>query len=370
MKVRATAAALMIVPMVAASGSATASAAGTPRTVSAPITRYSSAPSVTLDGAGANSVDIFYSTVFAQYEKANPNVTINYSPAGSSVGVTDIEQGTVNFGDSEVPMASSDLAKAKGNILQLPVDLGGVAISYNVPGAPDGLKLSGPVLADIFDGTVTNWDSPEIAKVTGDSKLPNLPIIPVHRSDSSGPGWDLDEYLIQTDGTWVKKIGTTSPSKSWPLPKVGVGEDLNTGVATYIAQTAGSIGYVEYAYAREAKFDNAALQNLAGKFVAPDFQAIEAAGKKAIKLSWSNFNIIDVPGTTCYPLANFSWALIAQKQQDVATGQALKALFTYVVTTGQKDANYLGYAQLPAKAVSLAKLTLSELEDANGSPIS
>ena len=110
---------------------------------------------------------------------------MNYSPAGSSVGVTDIQQGTVNFGDTEIPMSAKDLAKAKGTVLQIPVDLGGVAISYNVAGAPKGLKLDGPTLARIFDGTITNWDSPVIAAVTGDKRLPNLAIVPVHRADSS-----------------------------------------------------------------------------------------------------------------------------------------------------------------------------------------
>ena len=135
---------------------------------------------------------------------------MNYSPAGSSVGVTDIQQGTVNFGDTEIPMSAKDLAKAKGKVLQIPVDLGGVAISYNVAGAPKGLKLDGPTLARIFDGTITNWDSPVIAAVTGDKRLPNLAIVPVHRADSSGPGWDLDEYLIKTSPVWVAKTGTPS----------------------------------------------------------------------------------------------------------------------------------------------------------------
>ena len=130
---------------------------------------------------------------------------MNYSPAGSSVGVTDIQQGTVNFGDTEIPMSAKDLAKAKGTVLQIPVDLGGVAISYNVAGAPKGLKLDGPTLARIFDGTITNWDSPVIAAVTGDKRLPNLAIVPVHRADSSGPGWDLDEYLIKTSPVWVPR---------------------------------------------------------------------------------------------------------------------------------------------------------------------
>lgn len=372
MSKRATAAALLTVPLTVACGLGTAGAA-TRAPVSPTVKAHSSTQDITLNGAGANSVAPFYDTVFAQYEKVTPGVTINYAPAGSSVGVKDIEEGTVNFGDSEIPMAAADLQVAQtnvGNVLQLPVDLGGVAISYNVPGLKGGLQLNGEVLADIFDGRVTNWDNPEIKAVSHVKDLPNLPIVPVHRSDSSGPGWDLDQYLIDTSGNWVKAIGTTTPSKSWPLPNVGIGQALNTGVATYISQTKGAIGFVEYAYARKARFTNVALRNASGQFVQPDFQALEAAGRGATHLSWSNFNIINEKGNNVYPLANFSWALIAQKQSNAATASALKALFTYVTTTGQKYANYLGYANLPKIAVTIGRLTLSELKGPNGSPVS
>ncbi len=204
---------------------------------------YASSRSITLDGAGANSIDPFFQSVFYNYHQKYSNVTVNYSPAGSSVGISDIQQNTVAFGDTEVPMASKDLALAKGTVLQIPVDLGGVAISYNVPGAPKGLKLDASALAAIFEGVITNWDSPALASVTGVNNLPNLPIVPVHRADSSGPGWDLDDYLIQNSSSWVSKIGTSTPSKSWPLPKVGVGGQLNSGVASFIAQRPGAIGY-------------------------------------------------------------------------------------------------------------------------------
>ena len=151
---------------------------------------------VTLDGAGANSIAPFFEKVFYDYEQLHSNVTVNYSPAGSSVGIKDIQENTVDFGDSEIPMSPSALAAAKGGaVLQVPVELGGVAISYNLPGVGGGLRLDGPTLAAIFDGTITNWDDPAIAKVSGASNLPDLAIVPVHRADSSGPGWDLDQYL-------------------------------------------------------------------------------------------------------------------------------------------------------------------------------
>lgn len=329
----------------------------------------STAASVSLSGAGANSINPFFQKVFYEYSQANPKTTVSFSPAGSSVGISDVEQNTVDYGDSEIPMAAKDLAKAPGPVLQVPVDLGGVAISYNIAGVASGLKLDGPTLAGIFDGSITNWDSPQIASVSGVSNLPNLAIVPVHRADSSGPGWDLDDYLIKTVPAWVAKIGTTKASKTWPLAKVGLGEQLNSGVATYISQTRGAIGYVEYGYALQAKFTNAALLNKAGSYVAPSQQSIAAAGSQASGLSSTKFSIIDEPGAGTYPLANFSWTLLYQKQSNQTKGIALGKLFDWVVTSGQPYASSLGYAPLPANVVALAVATLEKLQTSSGGPL-
>jgi phosphate transport system substrate-binding protein len=359
---RATVAALALV-MPLAVGTSIAAGQDRPAAREAGASRQA----ITLDGAGANSIDPFFSAVFYKYHKQYPNVTINYSPAGSSVGVSDIEQNTVAFGDSEIPMATKDLAKAKGTVLQFPVDLGGVAISYNVPGAPKGLRLDGSTLAAIFEGVITNWDSPALAQVTGVSNLPNLPIVAVHRADSSGPGWDVDDYLIQNSSSWVAKTGTSVPSKSWPFSKVGVGEQLNSGVASLIAQTPGAIGFVEYGYALQAGFTNAAIRNSAGDYVTPSATSIGQAGLQgAKKLSSSNFDIIDEPGAASYPLANFSWTLLYQKQANPNTGVALQRLFTYVITTGQLQAAKLGYAPLPLSVVAVSKSTLAKVENSAG----
>jgi phosphate transport system substrate-binding protein len=372
MSKRAVAAAAVVLLVPLASGASAGAQAQAPRVaaVKANGKKAPKAPKVTLDGAGANSIDPFFEALFYAYHKADPNVTVNYDPAGSSVGVTDIEKGTVNFGDSEIPMSSSALAKAKGTVLQVPVDLGGVAISYNVPGAPKDLKMDGPLLADIFDGAVTNWDSPEIASETGVSNLPNLPIIPVHRSDTSGPGWDLDEYLIETAPSWVSSIRTSKASTAWPI-MLGVGEDLNSGVATYITQTPGTIGFLSEGYALQAGFTNAAIENPAGNFIIPSEPSLVEAGADATTLSSTDFSIINVkgPAGTAYPIANFSWTLLYQKQSNLATGEALKALFTYVVTTGQSQATALGYAPMPRNVVALAESTLDQLETSAGKPL-
>jgi phosphate transport system substrate-binding protein len=367
MKRRVAVAALaLVVPLAAGTSIAVAQNRPAARVV------HESRQAITLDGAGANSIEPFFQAVFYQYHQKYSNVTVNYSPAGSSVGISDIQQNTVAFGDTEVPMAATDLAKAKGAVLQVPVDLGGVAISYNVPGAPKGLRLDGSTLAAIFEGVITNWDSPAIANVTGDSNLPNLPIVPVHRADSSGPGWDLDDYLIQNSSSWVSKTGTSDPSKTWPLAKVGVGAQLNSGVASYIAQKPGAIGFVEYGYSLAAGFTNAAIRNKAGDYVTPSASSIGQAGLRGASsgLSATNFNIIDEPGAGSYPLANFSWTLLYQKQANANTGVALQRLFTYVITTGQLQAAKLGYAPLPLSVVGISKSTLAKVENSAGKPLS
>ncbi len=326
-------------------------------------------PAFKLAGAGANSIQPFFTRVFYYYSQANKAVSINYSPAGSSVGVTDIEQNTVNFGDSEIPIKAPATGVA-GNILQVPVDLGGVALSYNLPGVPGGLKLDGPTLAGIFLGKITQWNDAAISALNPGVSLPSNAIVPVHRADSSGPGYDLDQYLITTGGSaWTGSPAGTTPSTKWPITNVGIGEQLNTGVAGFIQQTPYSVGYVEYAYSLQAGFTNAALKNAAGSFVKPSQSSIAAAGAQASSLSASNFNIVNGPGATTYPLANFSWTLLYQKQANTNLGIVVGKLLDWVTTTGQQQAAALGYSPLPANVVSLAHQTLLTLQNSAGNPL-
>lgn len=328
-----------------------------------------STPALTLTGTGASSINPFFTRAFYDYKQANKGVSVNFSPSGSSVGVSDIQAGTVPFADSEIPIAAPATGTG-GAILQLPVDLGGVALSYNIPGLGTGLKLDGPALAGIFLGTITKWNDPAITALNAGLRLPNLSIVPVHRADSSGPGYDLDQYLIDVGGpAWTAKVATTTPSTHWPLANVGVGEQLNTGVASYIGQTAGAIGYVEYAYALQAGYHNAALKNAAGSFVAPSQASIAAAGAQATSLSAAAFNIVNGSGAGTYPVANFSWTLLYQKQATTNQGIVLGKLFDWVTTTGQKSAGSLGYSPLPANAVTLAHQTLLMLQTSSGQAI-
>jgi phosphate transport system substrate-binding protein len=330
-----------------------------------------STPAATLTGIGASSIEPFYGKVLYEYNALNHGVSVNFTGSGSGPGVTAIEQDTANFGQSEVPMTAAQLAASKGPVLEVPVDLGGVAISYHVSGV-SGLKLNGPVLAQIYLRQITNWNDPAIAALNPGVTLPNENIVPVFRSDTSGPGYDLDQYLIDTSPAWTTAIATSSPSTTWPSAGRATGdsgEDLNAGVASYIQETEGAIGYVEYSYALEANFSNAALLNQSGSYVTPSVSSIAAAGATASALSSTNFNIIYSAGGSSYPLANFSWALIYQKQPTTNTGIVLGKLFQWVTTSGQSYSSGLGYAPLPATAVSLAHSTLLGLQTSSGSPI-
>jgi phosphate transport system substrate-binding protein len=367
-----TAAAAQVTPTTAKAAATTTTTAAAPSTPGGSLSsNTTSTPATTLTGIGASSIQPFYGKVLYEYNQLNHGVSVNFTGSGSGPGVTAIEQDTANFGQSEVPMTAAQLAASKGPVLQVPVDLGGVAISYHVSGVA-GLKLNGPVLAQIYLRTITNWNDPAIAALNPGVNLPNENIVPVFRSDTSGPGYDLDQYLIDTSPAWTTAIGATAPSTTWPTAGRATGdsgEDLNAGVASYIQETEGAIGYVEYSYALEANFSNAALLNKNGSYVTPTVSSIAAAGATATALSSTNFNIIYSAGGSTYPLANFSWALIYQKQPTTNIGIVLGKLFQWVTTSGQSYSTGLGYAPLPAAAVSVAHSTLLGLQTSSGSPI-
>jgi phosphate transport system substrate-binding protein len=323
-------------------------------------------PAESLTAVGASSIQPFYGRVLYQYSQLNKGVSVNYSAAGSGPGVTAIEQNTANFGQSEIPMTAAQQAASQGAVLQVPVDLGGVAVSYNESCAGANLQLTGTQLAQIYLRQITNWNQLASACPTTDN------IVPVFRSDTSGPGYDLDQYLIDTSSAWTGAVGTTSASTTWPNAGRGSGtsgEQLNAGVATYIQQTQGAIGYVEYSYALEANFTNAALQSHDGTFVSPSITTIANAGAQATSLSPTNFNIVWGSGGQTYPLANFSWALMYQKQSNTNIGIVLGKLFQWVTTSGQSYSTGLGYAPLPAYAASQAHQTLLGLQTSSGQPI-
>ena len=225
-----------------------------------------SAPAGTLTGAGSTFDQPLFTKAFYTLNKADNGVTVNYASIGSGGGIAQFQANTVSFGASDVPMSPADIAKATGGqVLQVPVALGGVTVSYNVPGVKTGLKLTPAVLSGIFLGTIKTWNASQITKLNPKVKLPSNPITTVHRADGSGTTYIFTDYLSTVSPSWSTGPGT-GKSVSWPGGVAGQG---NEGVAGLIQQTPYSIGYVELAYALQNKFTYAAIQNSAGKYVLP-----------------------------------------------------------------------------------------------------
>ena len=324
----------------------------------AAVASTASAQSVSLTGAGATFPYPLYSKWFSDYA-AKTGVRINYQSIGSGGGIRQLQEQTVDFGASDAPMSDAELAKAKGGkVMHFPMTLGAVVVTYNVPGVPQGLKLSGAVLGDIFLGKITKWNDPRIAALNAGVSLPARDILVVHRSDGSGTSYIFTDYLSTVSPSWKAGPGT-GKEVQWP---VGLGGKGNEGVAGQVRQIAGSIGYVELAYARQNKLSYAAMQNATGAFVAPTIEAItEAAASAARKLGANTdyrVSIVNAPGKLSYPISSFTWLLVYEKMTDDTKARKLADFLKYALNDGQKAAPALDYAPLPA---NIAKQLASRL---------
>ncbi|MHB1311845.1 MAG: phosphate ABC transporter substrate-binding protein PstS [Gemmatimonadaceae bacterium] len=320
-----------------------------------------SAQSVSLTGAGATFPYPLYSKWFSDYA-ARTGVKINYQSIGSGGGIRQLQEQTVDFGASDAPMSDAELSKAKGGkVMHFPMTLGAVVVTYNVPGVPQGLKLSGAVLGDIFLGKITKWNDPRIAALNAGVKLPARDILVVHRSDGSGTSYIFTDYLSTVSPSWKSGPGT-GKEVQWP---VGLGGKGNEGVAGQVRQIAGSIGYVELAYARQNKLAYAEMQNATGAFVAPSIEAItEAAASAAKKLGKDTdyrVSIVNAPGKKSYPISSFTWLLIYEKMTDATKARKLADFVKYALFEGQKAAPALDYAPLPTNIAKQLELRLATL---------
>jgi phosphate transport system substrate-binding protein len=317
-----------------------------------------STPTANLTGAGSTFDQPFFTLAFYDYYKLNPDVTVAYASIGSGGGIAQFQANTVNFGASDVPMAASDLAKDTGGAaLQIPVALGGEAISYNLPGIKSGLHLTGSLLANIYLGKVKNWDNIAIKKLNPGVDLPNRGITVVHRSDGSGTTYIFTNYLAVVSKPWASGPGV-GKSPDWP---VGVGGKGNEGVAGEVADIKGSIGYVELDYALESKFTFAAMQNAAGKFVLPSIRTVAADAAENPNVTPTNFPIVNEPGAASYPISGYSWALVYVKQTNTDVAIALARVLDWLTHAGQADAQSLDYVPLPANIQALAQTDIAQI---------
>jgi phosphate transport system substrate-binding protein len=322
-----------------------------------------SSASLAITGAGSTFDAPFFTKAFYEYGNAHPGLRVDYAAIGSGGGIQQFQQGTVAFGATDVPMSSSEVAHTSGGpTLQVPVDLGGEAVAYNLAGVKVRLKMSGTILGDIFLGKIRQWNDPRIAGLNPGVRLPDEAITVVHRSDGSGTTYIFASYLADTSSAWARGPGV-SKSIAWPT---GVGGQGNAGVAGLVHEIPGAIGYVELAYAVEDHFSFFSLQNRAGNFITPSLATVAADAAHKSKVSATNFGIVDEPGANSYPIAGYSWLLLHQRATSVKSGQALQALFVWLTGQAQSIAGSLNYVPLPSGVRAEAHAMLAEMTGPGG----
>ncbi|HEX8848649.1 MAG TPA: phosphate ABC transporter substrate-binding protein PstS [Gemmatimonadaceae bacterium] len=317
------------------------------------------AQNVDLTGAGATFPYPLYSKWFDAYA-SKTGVKINYQSIGSGGGIRQLSEQTVDFGASDAPMKDDELAKAKGGaILHYPMTMGAVVITYNLPQVKRPLRLTGDVIADIYQGRITKWNDGRIAALNAGVALPNTDILVVHRSDGSGTSFIFTDYLATVSASWASGPGR-GKEVQWPT---GIGAKGNEGVAGQVSQMAGAIGYVELAYANQNKLAVAQLRNAAGNFVAPSTQSVTAAAAGVAKTLPANtdyrISIVNAPGKDAYPISSFTWILVYQNMADAAKAKKLHDFLRWAIHDGQRLAPALDYAPLPANVVKALDRRLS-----------
>jgi len=251
-------------------------------------------------------------------------------------------------------MSDENLAKGEGKILHIPVVAGGVALTYNLPGDPK-LKLDSDAIASIYLGKIKNWNDAKIAALNPGVTLPDLPVVPVHRSDGSGTTFILSDYLASVSTAWLDTVGKGMAVK-WP-GDVGLGAKGSEGVSGQVRQISGAIGYVELAYADKNKMAYADIKNAAGNFISPAPDSVSAALATATIPEDFRFSMVNAPGEKAYPIAGPSWVLVYEKQKNADNGKKLVAFLKWAITDGQKLSPALDYAPLP-EAVQQRELKL------------
>ena len=313
--------------------------------------------SLLINGAGATFPYPLYSKWFFDYQKVHADMKFNYQSIGSGGGIKQITAKTVDFGASDAPMSDYELTNLSEPILHIPTALGGVVLAYNLPDIGADLKLTGPVIADIFMEKITKWNDPKIAALNADKKLPDQPIVVVHRSDGSGTSSVFTDYLAKVSNGWKMKVGA-GKSVNWPT---GLGGKGNEGVTGLIKQTPGSLGYIELGYAMQNKIPYALVQNKAGQFIQATIESVSASAAGVAIPEDYRVSITDANGTSAYPISSFTYLLIYKKQKDAAKGKAIVDFLKWAIHDGQKTAAGLFYSPLPDNVVSRLDKTIVQI---------
>ena len=333
-----------------------------------PLALPASAQGQVINGAGATFPFPLIDTWRVEYQDVKPEVDLNYQSIGSGGGVKQFTEKTVDFGATDAPLTATEEGALSSPAVHIPETIGSVVAVYNVPGVESGLKLTGPVLADIYLGKITVWNDPAIASINPDLDLPNRPIAAIYRSDGSGTTFVWTNYLAIVSQEWRDQVGA-GKSVQWPS---GRGAPGNEGVSATVQQTSYSIGYVELSYALTTGMNFADVQNKEGNFVTPSIESTRAAVTAAAENlpagdgSWTNVSLLDASGADSYPIASFSYLLL-YKEMSTSADSAEKAIalaefIAWAISPeGQQFAERLSYVPLPDTVVRLNMETLASL---------
>jgi phosphate transport system substrate-binding protein len=319
-----------------------------------------------ISGAGATFPYPIYAKWADTYKKET-NVGLNYQSIGSGGGIKQIQAKTVTFGASDMPLKADQLEK--DGLVQFPTVMGGVVPVVNIEGIKSGeIVLDGATLARIFLTEIKTWNDPAIQKLNPNTKLPAQPIVVVHRSDGSGTTFLFTDYLSKVSADWKSKVGANT-AVEWPG---GLGAKGNEGVANNVSQTKGSIGYVEYAYAKQNKMTHTKLVNKDGKTVEPTAESFMAAATAADWEGTPGFGVVltNESGAGAWPLAGATFILIHKQPKDGAAATDALKFFAWAYAKGDKMALDLDYVPMPDKVVNaIQKVWATQIKDANGKPL-
>jgi len=319
-----------------------------------------------ISGAGATFPYPIYAKWADAYKKET-GIGLNYQSIGSGGGIKQIKAKTVTFGASDAPLSGKDLGEI--GLAQFPMVMGGIVPVVNLEGIKPGeLVLDGTTVANIFLGKIKKWDDAAIKKLNPDAKLPSTAIVVVHRSDGSGTTYNFTYYLSDVSPDWKSSVGTEK-AVEWP---VGIGAKGNEGVANNVAQTAGSIGYVEYAYAKQNKLTYTGMMNKDGKKVAPTSETFAAAAANADWESKPGYGVIlaNQPGATTWPMTAATWILMYKSPKDPAVSRSALEFFAWAYDNGGKMADELDYIAMPESVVKSVKaMWAKDIKGADGKPI-
>lgn len=327
-----------------------------------------SSSSATISGAGST----FAAPVYQQWGSGISGLTVNYNPVGSGAGITALEGKTVDFGASDPPLKPAEFTTLEkvGPVQQIPMFLGAITVSYNLPGVKSGIKLDGPTIAEIFLGKIKTWNDPVIAGLNPGVSLPSTPITVIHRSDSSGTTSGFTGFLASVSPEWKSKVGE---GKTVPWP-TGTGAKGNAGVAGAVQQTTGSVGYVEQSYALEHKFTYASVKNKAGNYVEPTLASTSAAAEGVEVPANLGIKIKNPAAPTAYPITSQTFVVVYKDmcKAGVPGGEAaakgVVKFLEYGLGSGQSILSQADYAALPTAILTKSKEAVTALQ-CNGAPI-